>query len=338
MRTKCTRFWLRFTRRTRRVVVVVGIVVGLLTSCIAPGCSWAVGGKKPIKQAEKEDKEKAREEKERERDVASTATKPTTTPAKIIPLKVPGPDNRVASRTSEKPTPIVNRLDSSHPLFPLVTEAKQSREAILAVKDYSAVLNKQELINGRLLSQSMSLKFRQQPFSVYMKFLTAHAGRELIYVEGQNKGQFLVHEAGIKSWVGTLTLLPTSKTAMAENRYPVTQIGMAKMLETVIQQWEVEAAYREVDVKIYPEVKVSGMTCRVLEAIHAKQRDYFPFHKTRVSIDQATKFPVRVEQYQWPAKEGGDPFLVEDYTYTQIKVNPGLTDRDFDKTNPEYKF
>ena len=30
--------------------------------------------------------------------------------------------------------------------------------------------------------------------------------------------------------------------------------------------------------------------------------------------------------------------LLEEYTYTNIKINVGLTDADFDTKNPNYKF
>ena len=49
-------------------------------------------------------------------------------------------------------------------------------------------------------------------------------------------------------------------------------------------------------------------------------------------------FPVRYIAYGWPAKgEKGDPIL-EEFNYTNIELNVGLTDLDFDPANPNYKF
>ncbi len=35
---------------------------------------------------------------------------------------------------------------------------------------------------------------------------------------------------------------------------------------------------------------------------------------------------------------GGQPQLLEEYTYLNVKLNVGLTDADFDDKNPEYNF
>lgn len=42
--------------------------------------------------------------------------------------------------------------------------------------------------------------------------------------------------------------------------------------------------------------------------------------------------PVKIIGYDW------DHTLISCYTYTDIKANVGLTDRDFDVRNPAYEF
>jgi len=42
--------------------------------------------------------------------------------------------------------------------------------------------------------------------------------------------------------------------------------------------------------------------------------------------------------YDWPTTPGGEAPLIEEYTYYNVKLNVGLTDLDFDKTNPAYNF
>ena len=49
--------------------------------------------------------------------------------------------------------------------------------------------------------------------------------------------------------------------------------------------------------------------------------------------DDELQIPIRYESYDWPQKEGGQPVLLEEYTYTDLKVNVGLTDKDFDPDN-----
>jgi hypothetical protein len=57
-----------------------------------------------------------------------------------------------------------------------------------------------------------------------------------------------------------------------------------------------------------------------------------------VFIDKQLDLPIRYASYDWPAKPGETPPLFEVYTYTRLKLNVGLTDVDFDKTNPKYDF
>jgi outer membrane lipoprotein-sorting protein len=42
--------------------------------------------------------------------------------------------------------------------------------------------------------------------------------------------------------------------------------------------------------------------------------------------------PVAVKVYDW------DDRLIEHYRYTNIQINPGLTDLDFSTENPNYDF
>ena len=52
------------------------------------------------------------------------------------------------------------------------------------------------------------LKVMHQPFSVYMSFLKPYAGREVVYVDGQNDGKLIVLEAGFKRMLGKINLDP----------------------------------------------------------------------------------------------------------------------------------
>lgn len=253
------------------------------------------------------------------------------------------PTEKVARKTDDTTTKSIAKelpkaIPDSHPLKPCIVKAEASLAELKEIKDYSTLLFKKESIQGKLISQTLTMKVRHEPFSVYLKFEDPHAGREVIYVDGLNKGRFMVHETGFKALAGTLSFTPTSKEALAENRYPITQAGMAKMLEIVTEQWKADAQYQEVQVKEVADMKVGEELSLMIETTHPQPRDHFKFHKTRLYLDKDTQLPIRLEQYTWPEKEGGEPVLVEEYTYTQVKPNIGLKDIDFDKTNPAYQF
>ena len=230
-------------------------------------------------------------------------------------------------------------IDPEHPLYLPLQEAYKAREARKGVKDYEAEFLKRELIGRKVLKTTMSLKLRQEPFSVYLKFLDLNAGREVIYVEGRNKNNLWVHEGGIKSIVGTLSLPPNGPDAMTDNRYPVTMIGLETMLDKVIKQWEAEGKLGEVKTQKYPTAKLpSGEECIAYESLHPTPRAQFKFHITRLWIEKKSGMAVRVEQLGFPQAGDKSPPVIEEYTYSKIKTNVSLTDQDFDTKNKNYQF
>ncbi len=227
---------------------------------------------------------------------------------------------------------------TEHPLQPAILYAKSCLKKIEAIPSYEASFFKQEVVGSILVKQKIKIKIRHKPFSVYLYFENPHEGREVLYVEGQNRGNLLAHEAGLLSVVGTMELAPTDSTAMSENRYPITMAGIGNLVETVIRQWQQEAKFDESDVKYYKDAQLGKMTCRVVECSHPTPRRNFKFQKTRLWVDDATGLPVRVQQYAFPRVTGAKPPLVEDYTFSDIRTNVRLTDADFDRDNTKYAF
>ena len=77
-------------------------------------------------------------------------------------------------------------------------------------------------------------------------------------------------------------------------------------------------------------------TC-MLEIAHPEKQDRFEFYKARIYIDERD-LPIAYESFLWPEAEGEDPPLLEKYYYTNLKVNVGFDDADFDPDNEAYKF
>ena len=77
--------------------------------------------------------------------------------------------------------------------------ARAHRQSLQQVSDYTAIFSMTEVVDGRVISHAMDLKFRRQPFSVYAR---CHAkrqpAREVIYVAGKNDDKLLIHEGGLR--------------------------------------------------------------------------------------------------------------------------------------------
>lgn len=238
-------------------------------------------------------------------------------------------------------TQIAARIDEapqSHPLIPALKMATESLVTMESIHDYRATFVKRELIDRQMKESRMELKLRERPFSVYLKFLQPNAGREAIFVEGQNNGKLLVHDVGLAGLVGTISLDPTGSYAMAENRYPVTMIGMRNLVAAVLEQWLTETKVDDLTVNFYPNARIGKVSCKAIETAHAAPRPEAKFQMTRLYLDNQQGIPIRVQQYSFPSRREMQPALVEDYLYTDLHLNTGLADIDFSVKNPKYRF
>ena len=73
-----------------------------------------------------------------------------------------------------------------------------------------------------------------------------------------------------------------------------------------------------------------------LVVTHQNPHAEIDFYQTRICFDRQTLLPIHSERYAWPAEAGEAPPLIEEYSYTNVRTNVGLTDADFDP--PQYGF
>jgi hypothetical protein len=90
---------------------------------------------------------------------------------------------------------------AEHKLMPAIRHAKSSLEKAASMTGYECVFAKKEAVGNQMISQTMKMKVRHDPFSVYMFFLDPSKGREVIYVDGKNDNKLQVHETGLASLV-----------------------------------------------------------------------------------------------------------------------------------------
>ena len=227
-----------------------------------------------------------------------------------------------------------------HPLEPILRWAQANLPRIEAIKDYTCVLVKKERIQGRLKPyEYLYLKVRHRPFSVYVYTLAPIKGREVIYVQGRNRGRLWAHEAGPRRRIiGTLSLDPRGPRAMRGQKYPLTEVGILNLTRRLIEVGQEELRCQEIGVKTYTQARLNRRECIVLEFVHERPQPDHRFYKARVFVDRQWNLPVRYESYGPPSEPGQTPPLLEEYTYTNLRLNVGLTDADFDIRNPKYRF
>ena len=233
---------------------------------------------------------------------------------------------------------------AEHPLKPAVDIAQRSIQLQEAnIQDYSATMRKVERIDGKVGEPEYALvKVRNKPFSVYMHFIGPNdlKGQECMYVDGQNKGQMFAHAppGTLRGKFGTVSLAPNSAMAMKGQRYPITELGIYNLTRRLVEVGQKDMQYGECDVKFFKGYKVDQRSCMMIQVTHPVPRRNFLFHVARIYVDDEWNFPIRYEAYDWPTEQGGQPQLLEEYTYMNVKLNQGYTDADFDVHNPSYQF
>lgn len=244
-----------------------------------------------------------------------------------LPASTSAKPPRVARKVDVIEKPAASRKSA---LVEAIDIAKSSQSELAKLKDYSCTFVKKERVGNQLVECTMAVKCRHEPLSVYMKFAKPSAGRQVLFVENAHNGKLLVRESGLASWAGTFTLAQDDPKVTAENRHPISNFGMANLLKTCVEHWEREAQYDEIQVRL-SDVRHGECECQLLEVIRPRFRQGMTYSHTKLWIAKDSRFPIHIENHGFATKPGTAAPLIEEYTYSNIKTNPGFKDADFDR-------
>jgi len=211
---------------------------------------------------------------------------------------------------------------------------REAEAAYDRVTSYTAVFHKQQRVAGELLrKETILLKCRRTPFSLYMKWIEKpYKGSELLYVAGWNEDRARAHRGGILRFV-TFNLDPRHPGLMSDNLRPVTSTGIGYLLESVATNIRKAIKAGELAFAELGAETVYGRKTRILQAVFPKDkaRDY-DGHRFVINQDLESRIPMRIRVYD------RDGQLVENYGYENLVLNAPLADADFDPKNPAYRF
>ncbi len=240
---------------------------------------------------------------------------------------------------------------AEHPLIPVLEIAEAAKRYIdEEIRDYTAIMINQVRVGSRPIrdEQFMFCKIRhrqvdadgrQTPFSIYTRFIAPQnvLGQEAIWVEGKNNGKIVAHATGLLN-VTRFWLDPEGPIAMEGNLHPMYEMGFARFLDILLEKGKRDRDCQDCQVTLTRNITIDDRPCLLLEVRHPEQKGAIDFHIARIYIDIGHQIPIGYEGYLWPEKPGDPPVLIEKYLYTQIQLNVGLTDLDFDPDNPDYDY
>ena len=271
---------------------------------------------------------------------------------------------------SAKPTVAFAKSDSDteqHPLTPILERAREALDRFDSeIHGYTCLLIKRETIEGKLTPrQAMRLKVREPrtknavdangsedakesanapivSAAAYAKFLkpSSVAGREILFVDGQMRNRMLVRRGGPRLPNLTLKVRLDSPLAAQESNHTIANTGFRFLLSELIKRLETEIERDRCVVRFYSDAAIGKRPCDHIEVRQPRRDEDLDYQLARVYVDHEWDLPLYFASYGWPKEADGEskPVLIEEYAFTQVQLNPGLTAADFDRSNPTYQF
>jgi len=220
-------------------------------------------------------------------------------------------------------------------------------EAFLAgITSYRATLTKQELVGDELVGeQTIEMKCRHEPFSVYLNWRTGDPGREVLYVQGANNDCLIAHDGGWKARIPAFSLAVNSPLALRDARYPVTHAGLLNLSRMMLAIHRNDLKLANVkECSLHPG-EFDQRPCLVFTTVYNSSETSPTYRKSITMIDREWNLPVSTRHFEWPQSEStvdeeslDAETLIESYSFTGVTLSGDLTPQDFDRSNPDYRF
>ncbi len=201
--------------------------------------------------------------------------------------------------------------------------------AYARVTEYTARFLRQEIVGGVLRPREEALLKYQRPGRIYLHWISGPPrGREILFVKGRDDDQMLVREPGMLSVLFTIVMAPDHPRVLQESRYPVTDVGIGRLIELVLENARHARASGGLSV-LGGNVAGDG-ECRIEVVFPRERSDRYCCSRVALQVDVGSGLPVGVTIYDWESRS------VAEYGYRDLRVNPGFTASDFDPN--EYGF
>jgi len=217
----------------------------------------------------------------------------------------------------------------------IVIDAAQFQSTLLGnyakMKDYTCVMHKQERIKGKLQPfMNMYTKFRK-PGDIYMKWLPGpKEGREILFRQGHYNDKVIAHDGGFADFI-TVKLDPNGSMVKGDTNHDIAETDLGHTARTIVQNLHRGLVNNEIKLQFNGLQRVGGKDVYVVESWTVKGKGYYSYHSINAH-DVETGLPIRTVNYD------ENDQLFESFEWRDFTPNVGLTDADFDRDNPEYKF
>jgi len=226
---------------------------------------------------------------------------------------------------------------------PLAALLAARAQHVRDVRDYQCVLVKQEALpSGMSEEQEIEVKFRQQPFSVYMNWLrNPGMANRVIYVKDRwvdpnarrtEERELAVAQPGkiAQLFVKSVKQPIRGRLARKSSRRFLDEFGFQRTLDLLIKYCQIARSRGELSLEYRGETRFDGRPVWVLrrQLPYSGEGGVYPDRVAEIYVDQAYRVPVAV--YCYSDVEKRPEHLLGKYEYRNIRFQTGLSDRDFD--------
>lgn len=231
--------------------------------------------------------------------------------------------NGIAQKSENKktiPAEIINLAKTDHATL-LKTALKNHKKNI---SDYTGTFYKQERLGKKLTpEQVISFKFKQKPYSVFMKWEKNPVTTDrVLYVKGANKGKMILHPTGLFSWIKSVKKHPRCKEAVKGNLNTIDKFGFEKLLERLINVYSTTKKNGDAKTSFLGISTLDKRFCMDLELIVPQKKEYI-YKRLVIKVDAEYMLPVQINCYDFKDK------LIFKYIYKNLKFNVGLKNKHF---------
>lgn len=237
--------------------------------------------------------------------------------------------------------------DESHPLAVARRWLEEGRRyAERDLDEYVCTLIKRERIAGELqprhyvrsgvrkVGEDQVGSARKGP-EIFLEYLAPEMlkGQRVVARGDVADGNLLVQLGGDSEVqrtlrVGTDGVIPALETRHAPLDFALHNV-IANLMRTVDRAILKDPESENTKVTYYKDAKVGVRNCRHFQIVHPARQSGFDDHVLDVYLDDINLLPIHIARYNWPEREGQQPPLQEEITYTRLLLNVGVTSEDF---------
>jgi len=217
--------------------------------------------------------------------------------------------------------------------------------------DYTARFEKIEVnenshqLEKTVMQLKVQTRFRNMtldaPRRIYLRFSepSSVSGREVIWRQDLYNGKMAVHEPGFLLSLKTIWLDPNGILAMQGQRHPISEVGIVKLTEQLIQRGKEDLDNPLLSIGLQTNHKHDDLSTHLITIIKNQTSNIEgDYGRAEIVFDPERNLVLSFRSYATPTSPSDSPQLIESYSYHNLQVNVGLTESDFDVTNEQYDF